>query len=207
MAARNSDLSSKVSELDLIIKQLDYWTTEQGKDFLVSLISRLEQFTRMERCELFRQYLSEPKFAGRLLEFARGDYKDVNMLINIVSAIGNMIERYGLPFSDEIFEFFVNLKDKKKIGYYVSMFIVKFPQFKELPSRWDYLISIPSIAPRSDSAKNFYAEIQRLIKENERIPTGYKEKIIEILGDLASKTKSKVMEDEYHRTIAVLLAS
>ncbi|WP_410576010.1 hypothetical protein, partial [Bacillus sp. SIMBA_006] len=77
----------------------DNWTAEQGKDFLVNLISRLEQFTRMERCELFRQYLSEPKLANRLLEFAGSDYKDVNFVINIVSTLGNMIDRYGLPTS------------------------------------------------------------------------------------------------------------
>ncbi|MFP5304096.1 hypothetical protein R2R70_23230, partial [Cobetia sp. SIMBA_158] len=77
------------------------------------------------------QYLSEPKLANRLLEFAGSDYKDVNFVINIVATLGNMIDRYGLPTSDQIFEFFVNLKDEKKIRYYVSMFIMRFPQFKD----------------------------------------------------------------------------
>ena len=205
MRAKNSDLHSRVSELESVVNQLNGWTSEQGKDSLAVLISQLEKFSRMERTESFKELLSNPNLSERMLEFAKYGCDDVDIVINVVSTLGNMIDRYGLPPSDSIFDFFVDLMDEKKVAYYVSIFITKFPQFKRIPSRWDYIVSIPRIAPRSDSAKNFYAEIQRAIKGDEIIPSEYKKKIISILEDFSSKTKSKVMEEEYRKTISYLL--
>jgi len=207
MRAKNSDLHSRVSELESVVGQLNDWTSEQGGESLGILISRLEQFSRMERSESFKEFLSNPELSDKLLELAKSNRDDVAVVINVVSALGNMIERYDLPPSDSIFDFFVGLMGEKKVAYYVSIFITKFPQFKKLPSRWDYIVSIPRIAPRSDSAKNFYAEIKRTIKDGEIIPSDYREKIVAILYDFSSKTKSEVMVGEYQKTISYLLES
>ncbi len=207
MRAKNPDLNSRVSELESVVNQLNSWTSEQGKESLATLISQLEKFSRMERAESFREFLSNPDFSEKILGFAKYGRDDVDVVINVVSALGNMIDRYDLPPSDSIFDFFFDLMDEKKVAYYVSLFITKFPQFKKNPSRWDYIVSIPRIAPRSDSAKNFYAEIQRSIKAGEIIPLEHKKKIVAILDDFSAKTKSKVMEDEYRKTISYLLES
>jgi len=161
----------------------------------------------MERSDSFKKFLSNPELSNRLLEFVNEGCDDIGVVINVVSALGNMVERYDLPPSDSIFDFFVGLIGEKKVAYYVSIFITKFPQFKRFPSRWDYIVSIPRIAPRSDSAKNFYAEIKRLIKGGEIIPSEYRERIVAILDDFSSKTKSEVMVVEYQRTISYLLES
>lgn len=207
MRAKNSDLHSRMSELESVVSQLNDWTAGQEKDSLAILISRLEQFSRMERSESFKVFLSNPEFSDKLLEIAKINCDDVGVVINVVSALGNMVDRYGLPSTDSIFDFFVDLMNEKKVASYISIFITKFPQFKMLPSRWDYVVSIPRIAPRSDSAKNFYAEIKRTIKCGEVIPPEYRDKVVAILDDFSSKTKSKVMEEEYKTTISYLLGS
>lgn len=207
MRAKKSDRHSRVSELESVVSQLNSWTSAQGRDSLAILISRFEQFSRVERSEPFKVFLSNSEFSDKLLELAKSNRDDVGVVINVVSALGNMIDRYGLPQSDSIFDFFVELIEEKKIAYYVSIFITKFPQFENLSFRWDYVVSIPRIAPRSDSAKNFYAEIRRMMKNGEAIPPEYRDKIVAILDDFSSKTKSKVMEDEYRKTISYLLES
>ncbi|WP_205822181.1 hypothetical protein [Burkholderia sp. Ac-20349] len=207
MHAKNSGLRSRVPELESVVNQLNGWTSEQGRESLAILISRLERFSRMERSDPFKEFLSNSEFSIKLLGFAKDGCDDVGVVINVISALGNMIDRYGLLPSDSIFDFFVDLMNEKRVAYHISIFITKFPQFKRLPSRWDYVVSIPRIAPRSDSAKNFCAEIKRAIKCGEVIPPEYRDKVVAILDDFSSKTKSKVMEEEYKTTISYLLGS
>ncbi|EAB8590785.1 hypothetical protein DUR31_23845 [Salmonella enterica subsp. enterica serovar Indiana] len=93
-----------------------------------------------------------------------------------------MVVRYGLPPSDDLYELFFSLRNRKKVNYYISLFILHFPQSESCDFRWDYILSIPDIAPKEKSKKNFYSIIKNINASGEKIPFEYKARIVYLLG-------------------------
>lgn len=69
--------------------------------------------------------------------------------------------RYDLEITDEIFQFLVAQTNNKKVNFYVSIFITELSQFANYAHKWDYVMSIPSIAPRGKSINTFYRVVSK----------------------------------------------
>lgn len=102
-----------------------------------------------------KKILSEEKLLNSLLEIGN-KYKDnTHILIEIISSISNMHDRYGMKISDKAFEFILAHTKNKKVNFYISIVITKLPQFEFYKDKWEYIMSIPNIAPRKNQYLHF----------------------------------------------------
>jgi hypothetical protein len=194
-----SKMKQKVKNIEELYNKIKCWNIYEEYE-LENIIKQFEKIPRYEMSAYFKPYFTR-ELVNNLLEIGKTNNK--NILCNIVSILGNMITRYNIEAEDRIFDYFVSLKDrKKKVNYYVSMFLPNFPQFKKWENKWDYLITIPEIAPKKKSMDNFYIKINSIIKENEIIPIEYKEKIITLFEQFIDKNELSIYtKDLYDEVI------
>ncbi|MCO6514904.1 MAG: hypothetical protein J6589_10655, partial [Snodgrassella sp.] len=105
---------------------------------------------------------------------------------------------------DNFFKFFNELKNVKKIDYYVSLFITNFPQFYMEDKKWDYILSILNISPKAKSERNFYIEIKKILNRNECIPNNYLDKFIASFEKMYNKAKNDFYKNDYKEIILML---
>jgi hypothetical protein len=142
------------------------------------------RIVRSEYSVFHKYLLSDNDFAEILLEIGNTYYNNDKILIEIVSAINNMFERYELKITDKIFQFIINQTNNKKVNFYVSIFISRLPQFNNYEYKWKYIMSVPNITPRDKSRNTFY----HIINENINvIPEELKPKIITIFESYIEK--------------------
>jgi len=126
---------------------------------------------------LRKSTLSDSELSKALLEIGEKHNTNSKILIEIVSLIDNMKKRYNLEITDNIFQFLITQTKHKKVNFYVSIFITELPQFLNYDQKWEYIISIPDIAPKNKSINTFY----RIITNNiDNIPKNYKIDAIKI---------------------------
>lgn len=178
------------------------WRSFSEKE-LENLLKKFGNICRDETSLLRKSILSDYQLAKTLLEIGYNYNNNHKMLIEIVSSINNMNKRYGLNITDDIFQFLINQTKNKKVNFYVSIFITELPQFGSFDHKWDYVMSIPDIAPKEKSINTFY----RIINENiDTIPEHYKMDAIKIFDKvLHNSTLHEVTVNKYLKIIAELI--
>ena len=148
------------------------------------MLKKFGNICRDETSVLRKKILSEEKLLDSLLEIGN-KYKDnTHILIEIISSIYNMHDRYGMKISDKTFKFLLAHTKNKKLNFYISIFITKLPQFEFYKNKWEYIMSIPNIAPREKSISTFYNIIDKNI---DNLPSKYKPVIIAYFKKVISK--------------------
>lgn len=176
-------------EMDEIVQPLLNNWQKLSEIELENLIKKFgRQIARSELSTLKKELLSDEFVANTLVKIAQ-KYKGNNkILIEVISCIGNMFSRYDLTITSEIFQFLLEQTKDKKVNFYVSIFITEVPHFKNHKNRWDYVMSIPKIAPKDKSMNTFY----RVINDNlSEIPQELKEKVADVF-------RSFIKENDLH---------
>jgi len=131
------------------------WNNFTDKE-LETLFKKFGNICRNET-SLFRESaLSDNELGNVLLEIGNKYNNNAKILVEIVSSIYNMKDRYGLEITDSIFQFLITQTKNKKVNFYVSLFITELSQFANYDQKWDYIMSIHSIAPKQKSINTFY---------------------------------------------------
>lgn len=155
-----------------------------NEDDMQRLLKKFGNICRDETSVFRKKILSEEKLLDSLLEIGN-KYKDnTHILIEIVSSIHNMHDRYGMRISDKAFEFLLTHTKNRKVNFYISIFITQLPQFEFYKDKWEYIMSIPNIAPREKSISTFYNIINKNI---DNLPTKYKPDIVAYFEKVISK--------------------
>lgn len=95
-----------------------------NEDDMQRLLKKFGNICRDETSVFRKKILSEEKLLDSLLEIGN-KYKDnIHILIEIVSSIHNMHDRYGMRISDKAFEF---LLTHTKIGRLIFIFLFSLP--------------------------------------------------------------------------------
>lgn len=160
---------------------------------------------REETSLLRKNILSDNELAKDLLEIGDKYNNNSKILIEIVSSINNMNKRYGLEITDDIFKFLITQTKNKKVNFYVSIFITELPQFASYAHKWDYIMSIPNIAPKEKSINTFYRIINDSINN---IPDRYKIDAIKIFDKtLLNSNLHETTVKKYSKIIIELIES
>ncbi|MCO6555518.1 MAG: hypothetical protein J6572_10995 [Gilliamella sp.] len=197
-------LKKNIDILNILTYKIKSWDRENDLIELSELISDLEKFSRKERSLYYKEFFSDVALAEKLIYLYKNENLTKETTINIVSCIGNMTEAYNLPPLDNFFNFFNELKNVKKIDYYVSLFITKFPQFYMEDKKWDYILSILNISPKAKSERNFYIEIKKILNRNECIPNNYLDKFIASFEKMYNKAKNDFYKNDYKEILLKL---
>lgn len=199
-----TQLKKNIDILNILAYKIKSWDRENDLIELSELISDLEKFSRKERSLYYKEFFSDVALAEKLIYLYKNENLTKEATINIVSCIGNMIKGYNLPPLDNFFKFFNELKNVKKIDYYVSLFITNFPQFYMEDKKWDYILSILNISPKAKSERNFYIEIKKILNRNECIPNNYLDKFIASFEKMYNKAKNDFYKNDYKEIILML---
>ncbi|MWP61196.1 MULTISPECIES: hypothetical protein [unclassified Gilliamella] len=199
-----TQLEKNLDLLKILTYKIKTW--DRGNDYIAlsKLISDLEKLTRKEYSLYYKKFFTDISLAEQLIQLYKNENLNKETIINIVSCIGNMIERYSLPPLNDFFDFFNELKTIKKIDYYVSLFITEFPQFYKDNKKWDYLLSILNISPKAKSERNFYIEIKKILNRNESIPNNYIDLFIASFEEMYNKAKNDFYKNDYKEIILKL---
>ena len=174
--------------IDLTNKIKDWKTFDETE--LELIVKGFEKFPREEVSTFYNSYLTDA-VAEQLLQIGEKYKNNTSMVCNIISAFGNMINRYQVKPTDELYSFVRRFISHPKIGYFVAIHIDAFPQFKRSEEKWDYIMSILDIKPKTKSFEIFRSKIWRSLSEKETIPRKYKNIIIAIMQAKVEEAKAK----------------
>ena len=97
----------KIERVSMLLHDIHNWKSLNELD----LKNVIKQFEKIPREEISRFYT--PYFTGDLVEniiqIGEANKKDTDMLCNLISILGNIIARYNVESTDEVFDFFVKL--------------------------------------------------------------------------------------------------
>ncbi|MKM00270.1 hypothetical protein D6S11_10270 [Salmonella enterica subsp. enterica] len=178
----NRTIKKNIENIKIITDEIKQCAIEEDEGKILKLVSTFEKFPRKEVSSFYNVFFRDLNLCEKLISMAKYYINNDKILIEIISSLGNMVIRYGLPPSDDLYELFFSLRNRKKVNYYISLFILHFPQSESCDFRWDYILSIPDIAPKEKSKKNFYSIIKNINASGEKIPFEYKAKIVYLLG-------------------------
>lgn len=201
-------MKTKATTLTTEIKDKLYQWETYSEEELGTLIAKFERIPREAVSSANVSLLTDDVLAEKLVEIGRAYSKNSNLLCNIISALGNMVKRYGLRPRKHIFDFFVAAAKNRKANFYVSLFLYSFPQYKQWNGKWGYLVSMASIAPKKKSITNFHTEIKRIVKDhNDDIPSDTRIQIVRILDSYRkSGVLSEDLQKDYLNTLCLLVA-
>ncbi len=196
-------MDDKLKEMNALIKDLKNWR-DLDEHEIEKKIERFEQIPRDEWSKYRTEALSEASLGEELKLIAKTYHKNSKILRNVVSSLGNQIERYNLSPSDSIYEFFLENRNHKGVNFYIVLFLTTFPQFEEYPGKWDFIMSIPKIAPQKKTREIFYKEIKnRRINE---LPNEYKVDVVQFFKSCIAnnETIGEYTKNKYEGLINML---
>lgn len=149
-----------------------------SEDEIFILLQKFEKTTRDEMSCYFESYFTDEDFADVLLQIARKYRENKKVQIYVLSSLGNMINRYHLKETKEIYEYFKNARFTKGISAYVAIYFPHFKGFQEEENKWDYFMKIAKMSPKKIAEATFLSLVREHIEE---IPDNYKEEVIQFL--------------------------
>lgn len=197
-------MEQKIKILEELKDRLCNWKS-YDETRLQKLMKEFEKIPREEFSSFFTPILTDKSLIENIGEIGEAFQSNSEILVNVISSLGNIVWRYKLDPSVEMFDFFKKAAKNKKVNYYVSLYITSFPQYHTWKDRWNYLISIPEIAPKKKSIVNFHTEVKKILNTKEDIPLEVINKIITILSShINSNFLSDYTKNDYLNTISLL---
>lgn len=197
-------MEQKIKILEELKDRLCNWKS-YDETRLQKLMKEFEKIPREEFSSFFTPILTDKSLIENIGEIGEAFQSNSEILVNVISSLGNIVWRYKLDPSVEMFDFFKKAAKNKKVNYYVSLYITSFPQYHTWTDRWNYLISIPEIAPKKKSIANFHTEVKKILNTKEEIPLEVINKIITILSShINSNFLSDYTKNDYLNTISLL---
>ena len=185
-------MREKMEKYINLTNQIKEWEIYDEPE-LELIVKGFEKFPREEVSKLYKLYLTD-EIAEKLLRIGTKYENNTSLICNIISASGNMINRYQVKPTDKLYAFVRQFINQPKIDYFVAIHIDAFPQFKISEDKWDYIMSILDIKPKTKSFGIFRSKIWRSLSEKETIPGEYKNKIIAIIQSKIEEAKTKQNE-------------
>jgi len=145
------------------------------------------------------KFFSRANFIQRLLNIGYKYTTDEKILEQVIRSLKTISERCDIKAqalnniseinevkTQSLYDFLFGYKDSenKTIKRLVAYALPSFPQFDAYEQKWEYLLSMPKIAPRKDSMDMFRWIIKERINE---IPDDIKVKVINLLQSFVDK--------------------
>ena len=120
MHQRNRKIQNKIDNIKYLQNELMNFKNF-SEDEISNLLQKFEKTPRDEVSFYFKSLFTNLEFANVLLEIADKYKENKKIQINILSSIGNMIRRYGLEETDEIYDYFKTNMFIKNVGVYIAI--------------------------------------------------------------------------------------
>ncbi|WP_212006350.1 hypothetical protein [Chitinophaga sp. HK235] len=169
---------------------------------LETYIREFEKIPRDEVSTFYTPVLSDSQLGATLVAIGQQFLTNDKLQILIISALGNMVWRYRLTPTDAMFDFLVAATGNKKANFYAALHMPVFPQYQSWGKKWEYLLSVPDIAPKKKSFVVFYDTVKQQLKQHDTMPLEVKQAIIKkIQFRLEDVELHPYLKEEYLATL------
>lgn len=177
----------KIENILFLQNQLSNNDLLSEEDILI-LLQNYEKTTRDEMSSYFEKYFKDDTFADILLKIANKYKENKKIHIYIISSLGNMVNRYNLKETKEIYEYFKKYRLEKGVSAYVAIHLPHFKNFQKEENKWDYFMKIAKMTPKKIAEINFLAILNEYIEE---VPDDYKEEVVNFLTEKQDKANNE----------------
>ncbi|OUS76966.1 hypothetical protein B1748_10355 [Paenibacillus sp. MY03] len=196
------DTKKNIEKISLLKEKMSDWHKLSDEELFLA-VKEFEKTPRLEVSIYYQDLFNDPKFSQTLLDIYN-KHKDVTKLVVLlVSAIGNMIQRYDLPETKEIYEFMLENSDKSNIGPYVALFLPRFKYFENYDKKWEYFMNIKKMSPKKVAESSFETIMDLYL---EKIPETYKNEVIEYFNKKVEESNNEYGK-QYYRDIIIKIMS
>lgn len=172
-----------------------------SEDEISNLLQKFEKTPRDEVSFYFKALFTNLEFANVLLEIADKYKENKKIQINILSSIGNMIRRYGLEETDEIYDYFKTNMFIKNVGVYVAIHLPYLKRF-EKENSWEYFMKVKNMTPKKMVETTFLNIVNEHITE---IPNEHKGEVIAFLKQKQQNSNNEGGQKYYQELIYTIL--
>lgn len=172
-----------------------------SEDEISNLLQKFEKTPRDEVSFYFKALFTNLEFANVLLEIADKYKENKKIQINILSSIGNMIRRYGLEETDEIYDYFKTNMFIKNVGVYVAIHLPYLKRF-EKENFWEYFMKVKNMTPKKMAETTFLNIVNEHITE---IPNEHKGEVIAFLKQKQQNSNNEGGQKYYQELIYTIL--
>lgn len=183
-------IQKNIDNIEVLKKQISQWRKLSIEDLFQS-VKEFEKTPRLEVSSYYNDLFNDVKFSEILLDIYKSIPDNAKMVILLISAIGNMIQRYNLPESQDIYAFMVENAYKKNVGPYVAIFLPRLEHFKNYSKKWQYFMNVKEMSPKK-VAESSFETIMDLY--GDEIPEENKEEVVRYFNK-----KSEGSNNEYGR--------
>ena len=183
-------IKKKINDIRLLQVEIKNWKMKTETE-VVNILKLFEKTPRDEMSLYYSPYFKDDKFAEELLQIALNYSDNEKILLNIISILGNMILRYQLEETTEIYNFILSNAYKKGLTGYVSNYLPRLKHFEYYPDKWKYFMSMQKMTPKKITHQNLVHIINQNIQS---VPEEYKKEVISFLQtkhDLANNDGGK----------------
>lgn len=172
-----------------------------SEDEISNLLQKFEKTPRDEVSFYFKSLFTNLEFANVLLEIADKYKENKKIQINILSSIGNMIRRYGLEETDEIYDYFKTNMFIKNVGVYIAIHLPYLKRF-EKENSWEYFMKVKNMTPKKMAETTFLNIVNEHITE---IPNEHKGEVIAFLKQKQQNSNNEGGQKYYQELIYTIL--
>ncbi len=200
MHQRNRKIQNKIDNIKYLQNELMNFKNF-SEDEISNLLQKFEKTPRDEVSFYFKSLFTNLEFANVLLEIADKYKENKKIQINILSSIGNMIRRYGLEETDEIYDYFKTNMFIKNVGVYVAIHLPYLKRF-EKENSWEYFMKVKNMTPKKMAETTFLNIVNEHITE---IPNEHKGEVIAFLKQKQQNSNNEGGQKYYQELIYTIL--
>lgn len=186
-------IQKNIDNIEALKNQLSQWRKLSIEDLFQS-VKEFEKTPRLEVSSYYNCLFNDVKFSEILLEIYKGNADNTKMVILLISAIGNMIQRYNLPESQDIYEFMVENAYKKNVGPYVAIFLPRLKHFKNYSKKWQYFMDVREMSPKKVAESSFEALMDL---HGSDIPEENKEEVVHYFNKKSEQSNNAYGRQHY----------
>ena len=200
MHQRNRKIQNKIDNIKYLQNELMNFKNF-SEDEISNLLQKFEKTPRDEVSFYFKALFTNLEFANVLLEIADKYKENKKIQINILSSIGNMIRRYGLEETDEIYDYFKTNMFIKNVGVYVAIHLPYLKRF-EKENSWEYFMKVKNMTPKKMAETTFLNIVNEHITER---PNEHKGEVIALLKQKQQNSNNEGGQKYYQELIYTIL--
>lgn len=194
-------IKTNIEKIELLKKKIADWQSLSREDLLLS-IKEFEKAPRQEVSVYYEKLFHDPRFGAILLEICAKEQTDPGLTVLIISAIGNMMRRYSLPETAEIYELMLKNYDRPQVGPFVAIFLPAMKLFENYNGKWEYFMKVKKMTPKKIAESSFESIINQ---HRNSIPEKYKNEIAAFFNQKAEKANNDYGRQYYLSIVKEIL--
>ncbi|SMO37037.1 hypothetical protein SAMN06265171_101362 [Chryseobacterium rhizoplanae] len=147
-------IQKNIDNIESLKKQISGWKKLSDEE-LFQAVKEFEKTPRLEVSIYYNDLFNDAEFTGILLDIYKNNADNTKLVVLLISAIGNMLQRYNLPETKEIYEVMLENAYKKNVGPYVAIFLPRMEHFKNYSKKWQYFMEVKNMSPKKVAESSF----------------------------------------------------